>query len=102
MEEGTRAYQGPMPVHRFSGILQAMTPPIWLDEHGQGVPTRPCAKCGKDEPVRRLRFDHLRMIGWKLLGTVQIVNWCEHGQDYVPWPEGDGYRRLVPIAGEAA
>ncbi len=37
MEEGTRAYQGPVPAHRFSGILQAMTPPIWLDEHGQEV-----------------------------------------------------------------
>ncbi len=50
--------------------------PIWLDEHGQGRPTRPCPKCGKDEPARRLRFDHLRMIGWKPLVAVQIVNWC--------------------------
>lgn len=48
-------------------------------------------------PVRRLRFDHLRMVGWKLLGTVQIINWCGHGQEFVPWPEPDGSWRLVPV-----
>ncbi len=74
-----------------------MTPPIWLDESGQRRPTRSCPKCGKDEPVRRLRFDHLRMIGWKPLGTVQIVNWCGHGREYSPWPDPDGYWRLVPV-----
>ncbi len=37
------------------------------------------------------------MIGWKPLGTVQIVEWCGHGHEYVPWPEPDGYWRLVPM-----
>ncbi len=74
-----------------------MTPPNWLDEHDQRRPTRPCPKCGKDEPVRRLRFDHLRMIGWKPLGTVHVVNYCGHGHEYVPWPESDGYWLLVPM-----
>jgi len=41
MEEGTRAYQGPVPARRFSGILQAMTPPIWLDDADHALPTPP-------------------------------------------------------------
>jgi hypothetical protein len=45
-----------------------------MDNSGQPRPARPCPKCGKDEPVRRPRFDHLSMIGWQPLGTVQIVN----------------------------
>jgi len=41
MEEGTRAYQEPVPAHRFSGILQAMTPPIWLDDADHEPPDAP-------------------------------------------------------------
>jgi hypothetical protein len=26
-----------------------------------------------------------------------IVNWCGHGQEFVPWPEADGYWTLVPV-----
>jgi len=29
--------------------------------------------------------------------VIKLVNWCGHSQDYVAWPEGDGYWRLVPI-----
>ena len=38
--------------------------PVWLGEHNQGRPTRPCLKCGKEDPIRRLRYEHLRMNGW--------------------------------------
>ncbi len=79
-----------------------MAPPIWLDDQGGRQPTRPCAKCGKDEPVRRLRFDHLRMIGWKALGTVQTVEWCGHGQEFIPVPDDDGWCWMIPVLGEAA
>ena len=41
-----------------------MASPIWLDEHGQRRPARPCPKCGKESPEHRYRFEHLRMIGW--------------------------------------
>jgi hypothetical protein len=68
-----------------------MTPPIWLDEHGQRRPTRACPKCGRDEPVLRLRYEGLRMNGWKPMKTMLVVNWCGHGQEFVPVPEGDGY-----------
>jgi hypothetical protein len=74
--------------------------PVWLDEHGRRVPTRPCdvPNCDREWPVRRYRFEHLCMIGWaKPRQVQQIVNWCGHSQDFVAWPEADGYWRLVPV-----
>jgi hypothetical protein len=44
--------------------------------------------------VRRPRFDHLSMIGWQPLGTVQIVNWCGHRHGYVPWPKSLAWNSL--------
>jgi len=80
-------------------------PPIWVDEHGQRVPTRPCfvPTCDREWPVRRYRFEHLVLTGWaKPSQVMKIVNWCGHSQDFVAWPEADGYWMLVPIIGEAA
>jgi len=51
-----------------------MTAPICLDKHGQRQPTRPCPKCGGVEPALRLRYQHLRMNGWKPMKTMQVVN----------------------------
>jgi hypothetical protein len=52
-----------------------MTPPVWLDEHGQRRPTRPCPKCGQDSPEDRYHFEHLCMIGWAQPRQVlKIVN----------------------------
>jgi len=51
----------------------------------------------------RYRFEQLRMIGWgRPRQVLKIVNWCGHSQDFVAWPEADGYWRLVPVMGEAA
>jgi hypothetical protein len=75
-------------------------PPIWLDEHGQRISTRPCATptCDRQWPERRYRFEQLVMIGWcKPRQVIKIVNCCGHSQDFVAWPEGDGYWRLVPL-----
>ena len=74
-----------------------MAPPDWLDEHGQRRPTRQCWKCVREEPVIRLHYKSLRMIGWKPLGTVYAVNYSGHGNECVPWPEPDGYWRLVSV-----
>ncbi len=41
------------------------------------------------------------MIGWKPLGTMQIVEWCGHGQEFIPVPETDGYWRLIVVEGDA-
>jgi hypothetical protein len=34
--------------------------------------------------------------------TMLIVNWCGHGQQFIPAPEADGYWTLVPSLGEVA
>ena len=40
--------------------LFRITPPIWLDEHGQRRPTRQCPKCGREDLVLRLRYKQAR------------------------------------------
>ena len=76
----------------------AMSSPIWFNEHGHRVPTRPCyvPTCTRDWPVRRYRFEHLPWTGWPTQPIV-VVNWCGHGQEFVPWPDKDGYWALVPV-----
>ena len=77
---------------------RSMTPPIWLDEHGREAPTRPChvPDCTREWPVRRYRFEHLSWSGWPTQPMV-VVNWCGHVQEFVPWPDKDGYWTLVPV-----
>jgi hypothetical protein len=70
-----------------------LIPPTWLDEHGQRVGTRPCPRCHKKSPEHRYRFEHL---------PSRFVNWCGHSQEFVAWPEADGYWTLVPVFEEAA
>jgi hypothetical protein len=74
-------------------------PPIWLDKHGRRVTTRPCsrAKCDRQWPVYRYRLRHLLMAGWKPMKPMLVVNYCGHGQEFIPWPEADGYWTLVPV-----
>ena len=48
------------------------------------------------------RLPHLIMAGWKPMKPMLVVNWCGHGQRFIPWPEADGYWTLVPVLGEAA
>ena len=76
-----------------------MVPPIWLDEHGQRVPTRPChvPNCTREWPQYRKRLQHLIMAGWKPMKPMLDVNWCGHSQQVIPWPDADGYWSLVPI-----
>jgi hypothetical protein len=93
----------PISSKRFTRAEDHETPPIWLDEHGQRRPTLPCPKCGTDSVEHRYRFEHLRMTGWgQPRQVVKIVNWCGHSQDFIPWPEADGYWVLVPVVSEAA
>jgi hypothetical protein len=61
-----------------------MTPPIWLDEHGSRAPTR--------------QFRAPSLDGRPTTPMV-VVNWCGHGQEFIPWPEADGYWTLVPLIG---
>ena len=75
-----------------------MVPPIWLNEHGQRAPTRPChvPGCTREWAVRRYKFEHLHWTGWRTHPMV-VVNWCGHGQEFVPWPDKDGFWTLMPV-----
>jgi len=79
-----------------------MTPPVWLDETDQRVPTRPCDRCDREWPVYRHQLQHLVMAGWKPMKPMLVVNWCGHGQQCIPWPEREGYWTLIPVFGEVA
>jgi hypothetical protein len=46
-------------------------------------------------------FEHLMWTGWPTTPMV-VVNWCGHRQEFVPWPEKDGYWTLVPVVEAAA
>lgn len=41
----------------------------------------------------------LRLLGWQPCMTQTGVEWRGHAQEYVPWPEADGYWRMVPVLG---
>ncbi len=43
----------------------------------------------------------MMMISSQRRQVFQIVNWCGHGQEFVAWPEADGYWPLVPVLDEA-
>ena len=53
-----------------------MTPPIWRDEDGKLVPTRPCTRCGAMIPVKKLLASTLRVHGWQPYGLATWVTWC--------------------------
>ncbi len=78
-----------------------MVPPVWTDESGNPRLVRACRRCGRDVPVYRFRLEHLRLIGWRLFASAEYVNWCGHGQEFIPLPDEDGWCGLVPVIGEA-
>ncbi len=55
-----------------------MTPPIWLDEHGQRRPTRPYPRCGREASVHfnGFRIEHLKHLAWCAYHVEAFVNWC--------------------------
>jgi hypothetical protein len=36
--------------------------------------------------VYRHRLRHLILAGWKPMKPMLVVNWCGHGQQFIPWP----------------
>jgi hypothetical protein len=41
------------------------------------------------------------MAGRKPMKPMLVVNWCGHCQQFIPWPEKDGYWTLVPVLEKA-
>jgi hypothetical protein len=62
-----------------------------------------CARpgCGSEYPVRRYRYDTLRLIGWSFYRVARLTSWCGHGQELIPVPDEDDWVQLVPIIGTA-
>lgn len=50
--------------------------PVWLDEHGQRLPTRKCSRrtCDREYPIRRYRYDHAVIHGWALYRVGSFVS----------------------------
>jgi hypothetical protein len=48
-----------------------------------------------------LPFEHLWHVGWPPYQVESYVNWCEHGQEVIPFPLPDGSVRFVPVPGQA-
>jgi hypothetical protein len=42
------------------------------------------------------------MAGWKPMKPMLRVGWCGHSQQFIPWPDADGYWTLVPIIDPAS
>jgi len=80
----------------------AMVPPIWLDERGRRVPTRPCPRCGRETPVYRLTAERAHRISWQPWQVWSVVSWCGHQQEGIPVLAADGLWELIPVLGEAS
>ena len=66
-------------------------------------PTYPCPRCGRVARMLRLSPADLRRAGYVLFAPDQyVVNWCGHGQEFIPLPDTEGMLWLVPILGEAS
>ena len=77
-------------------------PPIWFNEDSQRAETRPCHRpgCGREYPIRRYRYQTLRLIGWPLYRVASVVSWCGHRQEFIPVPDEGEWIRLIPLMGE--
>ena len=78
-----------------------MSPPPWVNKHGQPRPTRACPRCRREVPVNRWPVSTLRTQGWQPYGLATWVEWCGHQQEVVLVPEGDGWYSEIPVLGEA-
>jgi hypothetical protein len=78
-----------------------MTPPRWVDEHGQPRPTRPCPTCGRVIPVNRWPVKIVPTQKRWPYQVMTFVEWCGHQQEVVLVPEGDGWYSEIPVLGVA-
>lgn len=65
-----------------------MSPPRWVDEHGQPCPTRPCPTCKGVIPIKRWRFLRTGAIRHRPYEALSVVEWCGHLQELILVPDG--------------
>ena len=78
-----------------------MTPPRWVDDDGQECPTRPCPRCGRVIPVKRVHPATARAHQWHPWGVATWVEWCGHQVEVILVPDGDGWYSEIPVLGKA-
>ena len=78
-----------------------MAPPRWVDEHGQLCPTRPCPRCGRVIPIKRVHPSTARAHQWHPWGLATWVEWCGHQVEVILVPDGDGWYSEIPVLGSA-
>jgi len=57
--------------------------------------------CGREYPIRRYRYQTLRLIGWPLYRVASAVEWCGHRHEFIPVPDEGEWIRFIPLIGEA-
>ena len=65
-----------------------MSPPVWVDEHGQPCPTRPCPTCGRVIAINRWPVQALPMQKRWRYQVITFVEWCGHQHEVVLVPDG--------------
>jgi hypothetical protein len=71
--------------------------PIWRDEHGRPLPTRPCPRCSTEVPITQaIHPAALQAFRWTPCRTVTVVQWCGHGEELLTSPWG-----LLPVMEQA-
>ena len=78
-----------------------MTAPRWVGADGRELPTRPCHRCGRPNPIFRLAVADVQRNGWRCFAPATLVHSCGHGVEVIPVPEAEGVCDLVPVQGEA-
>jgi hypothetical protein len=71
-----------------------------MPPHFSGA-TYPCPRCGAIAKILRLSLADLRRNGFALYQEGAYVNWCGHGQPFVPLLVAEDLAELVPVLGEA-
>ena len=78
-----------------------MSPPHWVDEHGQPCPTRPCPQCQRVIRVNRWPVKTRPTTQRWPYQVMSFVEWCGHQQEVVLVPDGVEWYSGIPVLGVA-
>ena len=61
----------------------------------------PVPNRGREYPIRRYRYQTLRLIGWPFYRVASAVEWCGHRHEFIPVPDEGEWIHFIPLMGEA-
>ena len=79
-----------------------MTPPVWRDDDGRDLPTRPCPQCGRVIPIHTRWWPTAGGVKHEPFEVFDYVEWCGHRQEVILVPRDDGWWGEIPVLGEAS